>query len=551
MNKPFITGKVLLGTTLTAALLFSGCGSSENFVFTNTNNVAAPIAVDDAFNALGNATVNQAATGVLTNDQTNGGAITAFDAVGSQGGTIDLKTDGSFSYTPILGFVGAETFAYTLSSGAGTSTATVTMTSTGLGQFVDNTAAPGGNGSQAAPFDTLQEAIDASTSGDTIFVARGNGTNTGQQGGFILPDGVELIGEGSGLILAQTIIPPGLAPMVEGPITCLGNNTVSGLDIDGSVSDGIIVNGAGNVTISDNTIGNPTQEHIDCDNVSGTLSITGNTFDTPPNTNQDFLGFENLNTNATITMNNNTFVNAANNDVRKLARFAAVGTSALDLTFHGNQAVGAVANQFEDGLDFLNGGSGACTASIDGNKMENLEGFGIYLGRSSGIVSSNTLTTIGKSAILAQNDTGTLTISGNVISEPFEGINLFAPEGDGLYVVSNNNVSDSGDNAVFYNAVANADGKLAVRNNVFTNGAIDAVLVQISGNSSVCCDITDNTVNTDMKFTDISTGDITVERFGDASGDELKTVNTFTAPATVTVTNDAVVDAIPGFCAIP
>ena len=137
MKKFFIKGKILVGATALAAVLATGCGDSENFVFTNTGNVpvpvqpAPPVAVNDAFNALGNATVNQAAAGVLANDTTNGASIASFDPVGSQGGSIVLNPDGSFTYTPVFGYVGAETFGYTLANNGGTSQATVTMTSNG------------------------------------------------------------------------------------------------------------------------------------------------------------------------------------------------------------------------------------------------------------------------------------------------------------------------------------------------------------------------------------------------------------------------------------
>ena len=43
--------------------------------------------------------------------------------------SVTLGTNGSFTYTPALNFVGAETFTYTLSNQAGTSTGTVTLTS--------------------------------------------------------------------------------------------------------------------------------------------------------------------------------------------------------------------------------------------------------------------------------------------------------------------------------------------------------------------------------------------------------------------------------------
>ena len=128
-------GRLLALAVATTALLY-GCGDSrDSFVFTNSNISAAPVAANDSFPSLGNATLNQsAANGVLANDASNGASISAFDTTGSQGGTLTLNPDGSFVYTPALNFVGTETFNYTLSNILGDSTATLTLTSTGPGR---------------------------------------------------------------------------------------------------------------------------------------------------------------------------------------------------------------------------------------------------------------------------------------------------------------------------------------------------------------------------------------------------------------------------------
>ena len=67
--------KYLSIALLTGALLMSGCGDSENFVFTNnTNVVVAPACVDDAYTTNQDTTLTvNAANGVLANDTLNGG----------------------------------------------------------------------------------------------------------------------------------------------------------------------------------------------------------------------------------------------------------------------------------------------------------------------------------------------------------------------------------------------------------------------------------------------------------------------------------------------
>src|SRR5262249_55861063 len=99
-----------------------------------------PVAVDDSYSTTLNTALNQPAPGVLGNDTLNGAAIKSYGAttggeqttIGaatptSQGGSITLNADGSFSYTPPSGFVGDDTFKYVIQNPDGSSTATVTI----------------------------------------------------------------------------------------------------------------------------------------------------------------------------------------------------------------------------------------------------------------------------------------------------------------------------------------------------------------------------------------------------------------------------------------
>jgi hypothetical protein len=326
-------GKLLAGAIL-AATLVSGCGDSDNFVFTNSVPinpggpvVEAPVARNDTFNALGNATLNQAAGGVLANDTPNGATITGFDAVGSAGGAIALNEDGSFTYTPLFGFTGSESFSYTLSNQIGKSTATVTLNVPNLGFFVNNQAAPGGDGSQASPFDTLAAGLNAAAAGDTVFVFRGDGTP--YNGGFILPDGVNLIGQGNGLIVAQQIEPAGQAPEIGG-ITLAGNNTVSGFLFTGS-TDAITASDVSNLTITNNTFQTSDNEQVGLKNIGGTLTVSDNIFEL-----EDFddgLELDQDGTDAAVVVTGNT--------VRHLVGGDQNGGHGLSLEFFGDSAVTA------------------------------------------------------------------------------------------------------------------------------------------------------------------------------------------------------------------
>ncbi|HVV71239.1 MAG TPA: Ig-like domain-containing protein, partial [Verrucomicrobiae bacterium] len=140
---------------------------ADSFTYTVKNNVdatltdtatvsitvnAPPVAIADGptnYAAPVNQQLGRTAPGVLRNDTLNGATLTGYGAttgteqttIGSatptaQGGSIVLRADGSFTYTPPAGFSGNDTFKYTLTAslgsgtlvnGAGSSTAVVTI----------------------------------------------------------------------------------------------------------------------------------------------------------------------------------------------------------------------------------------------------------------------------------------------------------------------------------------------------------------------------------------------------------------------------------------
>jgi photosystem II stability/assembly factor-like uncharacterized protein len=91
-----------------------------------------PVAVDDNYVATEDTPLEVADPGVLSNDfDVDGGALSVFgwDANSQFGGSVSMDAVGSFSYTPALGFVGDDSFTYTVSDGnGGFDTATVYIT---------------------------------------------------------------------------------------------------------------------------------------------------------------------------------------------------------------------------------------------------------------------------------------------------------------------------------------------------------------------------------------------------------------------------------------
>jgi VCBS repeat-containing protein len=94
-----------------------------------------PVAVGDSFSLdLGSATtLTVPAPGVLVNDSDpDGDPLTAVSPTQPANGSLTLRTNGSFDYTPTPGFTGADHFTYRASDGMLTSTpATVTINVTG------------------------------------------------------------------------------------------------------------------------------------------------------------------------------------------------------------------------------------------------------------------------------------------------------------------------------------------------------------------------------------------------------------------------------------
>src|SRR5262249_17869920 len=86
--------------------------------------IAPPVAVNDSFNTTRDVPLNIAAAGVLANDTLNSAPIVSFGVNGTeqttlgasiatqQGGTVVLNANGSFAYTPPLGFTGSDSFKY-------------------------------------------------------------------------------------------------------------------------------------------------------------------------------------------------------------------------------------------------------------------------------------------------------------------------------------------------------------------------------------------------------------------------------------------------------
>ena len=86
----------------------------------------APVAVVDAYSVVQNSVLNLSGPGVLKNDtDVEGSALSASLVSGPSNGSLTLNADGSLTYTPNVGYVGADSFVYRAFDGAAFSANTV------------------------------------------------------------------------------------------------------------------------------------------------------------------------------------------------------------------------------------------------------------------------------------------------------------------------------------------------------------------------------------------------------------------------------------------
>ncbi len=242
---PNSAGRATPGNNVTYSIQINNTGAAAANGVTLTNPTPANttlvpgslrttcLAFDDTYACLGNVSITIAAPGVLANDvdpDNVGPALTATPIVAgatTQGGTVTLNADGSFTYNPPAGYVGADSFTYTLNDNDDvptTDTATVTINVSGMIWFINANAGTNGDGRLSSPFNNLAsfQAINDGVgnhpkAGQSIFLYESANDYTG---GIALlgaaGGGQRLIGQDATSTLATlagVAPPPGSAPL--------------------------------------------------------------------------------------------------------------------------------------------------------------------------------------------------------------------------------------------------------------------------------------------------------------------------------------------------
>lgn len=276
---------------------------------------SSPLALPDAYACTGNVgiSVPDGASDLLANDfdDAPGGLTTAPGTFATtQGGSITIAANGSFTYTPPAGFTGNDTYAYTLHDSnpvmgvPATDLGTVTFSVSNMIWFVDNTGGgSGGAGTLSNPFKTLADfnASSGPQAGHLVFVKH---TGTNYDSGIVLKDNMTLFGSGhtGGANLAN-VLPFGLAPnslalpAINGTrpviqnaggdgVTLASGNTLRGFNVGNCLDFGMEnsgTNSVGNLVVSEVNINNTTGGGFDASHgssagmnaVFGSISTTG------------------------------------------------------------------------------------------------------------------------------------------------------------------------------------------------------------------------------------------------------------------------------------
>ncbi|MAT41911.1 MAG: hypothetical protein CL609_06190 [Anaerolineaceae bacterium] len=260
----------------------------------------APVAAADAYTGIGNTPLYvgvplNGAVGVyvdgsiLANDSDsveNTNIVYQSINTSTSNGTVSMNADGTFIYTPAVGYSGEDQFTYTICDEgfplpAVCSEGTVTITVGTVVWYVDKEADPNGDGSLATPFQNLtalnNTTMDVDDTGDVIYLYF---NAAAYQGGLQLETNQQLIGAGAALVVdGLALIAKGSTPTISN-LSGNGVNLANGNAIQGIKFDAISLNAlygnniSGVVTLSDLVLEDAGAYVFDF--ISGTPQITVN-----------------------------------------------------------------------------------------------------------------------------------------------------------------------------------------------------------------------------------------------------------------------------------
>jgi len=242
-----------------------------------------PSADDHTFaqTLLGNTHVDTANSSNFSLLSLTGGDGISIAAATETNGQVSINTGtGTFNFNPAAGHTGAASFQYTVSNGFGSATGTVSLNVQGVVWYFDNSAAGGGDGRLASPFNSLAGAA-VTAAGEVLFLHTGS---SAYSGGITLQDNQVLVGHADADNLefhaGQSAPDDSLLPVVAaeplivnagGHGIALGSgNGIHGLHVGNTTGFGIFGNNFGTLAISGVSVtGTGSGLHLDTGMISG------------------------------------------------------------------------------------------------------------------------------------------------------------------------------------------------------------------------------------------------------------------------------------------
>ena len=162
---------------------------------------------------------------VLNNDYLPQGSIVEFPTASQEHGTLGLNDQGLLTYQPTSTGTFSDSFTYTVANASGRSTAAVQVNKVPT-VYLNDLAAPGGNGTQAHPYQHLTEALQAANGQPALFqVAYGSGNADVED--YTLSPGQAVVGQSASA-----------RPTFAGTFTMADNTMLKNLKFQVALADG-------------------------------------------------------------------------------------------------------------------------------------------------------------------------------------------------------------------------------------------------------------------------------------------------------------------------
>ncbi|HEV7701102.1 MAG TPA: Ig-like domain-containing protein, partial [Pyrinomonadaceae bacterium] len=451
---------------------------------------ASPIAANESYTTVGNtlleagvaATGNPAVTSAVKlfdNDSiapigTDAIQLVSFSAASSNGGTVSVNANGSFTYLPPAGFTGTDTFTYIIrnsNAASLTDTATVTITVGAPRVWYVNNSGVNGDGRSNSPFNTLANAAAVDAAGDIIYVFTGSGNYTG---GITLLNNEQVIGNGVALVVNTfTLRGAGSRPTVVNAggagITLGQNDTLSGFNFGASTGFSITGTSVGTLAVNNMLINNTSGGALDLTGV-GTPTVNvvlDGTTSTGGTKNVNLVGL-----NGTVTLGSGALSGASNNAFD-------VSGGAATISYTGTVTNTAAARLVN--VASMTGGSLSLSGALSGTGSSTGVNLTSNAGATLNFTGGIALSTAGNAAFTAIGGGPAATTGGtiNVTQNNTTIVNTLATTTGIALNVANITIGASG--LTFRSISSNGAGNGIVVNNTGTTGSF-----VISGNGGAC-----------------------------------------------------------------